>query len=61
MEETIKFEITKEESVQLKQLLDEVTRRLDQAHEEMAQSQVKIEAYGVQTQAIIDRMRQRTT
>ena len=61
MEETIKFEMIKEESVQLKQLLDEVTRKLDQAHEEMALSQVKIETYGAQTQAIIDRMRQRTT
>lgn len=60
MEETIKFEMTKEESIQLKQLLDEVTHRLDQAHEEMVQSQVKIEEYGAQTQAIIDRMRQRT-
>jgi hypothetical protein len=59
MEETIKVEMTKEETVELQQLLDEVARRLNQSHEEMAQAQVRIEAYGLQTQTIIDRMRQR--
>ncbi len=59
MEETIKLEMTKEEAAQFQQLLNEGLSKFDKIREQMARDQDEIERYGAQTQAIIDRMKQK--
>jgi len=54
MAETIKFEMTEEEAVQL---MDEYLNKIKKIREEMAEDQIEIEQYAAQTQAIIDRMK----
>jgi hypothetical protein len=53
MEETIKFEMTKEEAMEL---MDSYLEKLKQIQERMAQRQVVIEQYRAETRAVIERL-----